>query len=60
MKPICATVDQASEVLTAGCVSITSPPNSAVNPPIDHQHRQHRGRQQHDIGKADQQEAAAR
>ena len=33
MKPICATVDQASEVLTAGWVSMTSPPNSAVNPP---------------------------
>ena len=33
MKPICATVDQASEVLTAGCVSMTSAPNSAVKPP---------------------------
>ncbi len=33
MKPICATVDQASEVLTAGWVSITSAPNKAVNPP---------------------------
>ena len=33
MKPICATVDQASEVLTAGCVSITSAPKSAVKPP---------------------------
>lgn len=31
MKPICATVDQASEVFTADWVSITSPPNSAVN-----------------------------
>jgi hypothetical protein len=33
MKPICATVDHASEVFTADWVSITSPPNSAVNPP---------------------------
>ena len=33
MKPICATVDQASDVFTAGCVSITSPANSAVKPP---------------------------
>ncbi len=33
MNPICATVDQASEVLTAGWVSITSAPNKAVNPP---------------------------
>ena len=34
MKPIWATVDQASDVLTAGWVSITRPPNSAVKPPI--------------------------
>ena len=34
MNPICATVDHASEVFTADWVSITSPPNSAVNPPI--------------------------
>jgi hypothetical protein len=33
MKPICATVDQASEVLTAGWVSMTRAPNSAVKPP---------------------------
>ena len=33
MKPICATVDQASEVFTVGWVSITRPPNSAVKPP---------------------------
>ena len=34
MKPICATVDHASDALTADCVSMTSPPNSAVKPPI--------------------------
>ena len=33
MNPICATVDQASEVLTAGWVSMTRAPNSAVKPP---------------------------
>ena len=34
MKPIWPTVDHASEVLIAGWVSMTSPPNSAVKPPI--------------------------
>ena len=33
MKPICATVDQASAVLTALWVSMTVAPNSAVKPP---------------------------
>ena len=33
MKPICATVDQASAVFTALCVSMTTLPKSAVNPP---------------------------
>ena len=33
MKPICATVDQARDVLTAGWVNITRPPNRAVKPP---------------------------
>ena len=33
MKPICDTVDQASEVLTALWVSITAAPKSAVKPP---------------------------
>ncbi len=35
MKPIWATVDQASEVLMADWVSITSPPSRAVKPPIN-------------------------
>ncbi len=30
---ICATVDQASDVLTAGWASMTAPPNTAVKPP---------------------------
>ena len=34
MNPICATVECASETLMEVCVSMTTEPNNAVNPPM--------------------------
>ena len=42
MKPICAIVDHANEVLTDGCASIASPPISAVKPPSTKMNRKPR------------------
>ena len=54
MKPIWATVDQASDVFTAGWVNITSPPKIAVKPPIITKDSEDARRQQHNVGESDQ------
>jgi hypothetical protein len=58
MKPICDTVDQASAVLIALWVSITTAPNSAVNPPSITSAAIAAGAGLDQIGQTDQQHAA--
>ncbi len=56
MNPICATVDR-QRGLDAGWVSMTRLPNSAVNPPINHQHARTTGACSMTSAKANEQEA---
>ena len=60
MKPICETVDQASEVFVTDCVSITSAPTIAVSPPIATRGGEQERREQQKVREAHEQEPPPR